>query len=187
MFNVILADPPWHFRTWSDKGAGRSPEYPTMTLAELQALLVGSLVSDSCALFLWCTWPVLFRDVPGLLQAWGFEYKTLAFMWVKANKAGAGLFTGMGYYTRANTEPCLLAVRGKMPVAAHNVHQVIYSPVRRHSQKPNEQYQRIEALYPGGRFLELFARARRPGWAAWGNEVDSDSTVIQRLTTQAAT
>lgn len=180
MFDILLVDPPWKFATWSKKGQAKSPErhYPTLTLAELQALPVGDLAGKDAALFLWATWPILFRDVPGLLAAWGFEYKTLAFMWIKANKNGAGLFTGCGYYTRANSEPCLLATRGKMPVSAHDVHQVIYSPVRKHSQKPEEAYSRIERLYPGRRYVELFARERRPGWSAWGNEVESDLIML---------
>lgn len=175
-FDVLLIDPPWKFTTRSPKGNWRGPErhYPTMTLAELAALPVGSLAADNAALFLWATWPVMFRDVPELLKAWGFEYRTCAFVWVKANPKGAGFFTGLGYYTRANTEPCLLAIRGRMPAAARDVPQVLYSPVRRHSQKPEETFTRIERLYPGRRYAELFARQRRPGWAAWGNEVESD-------------
>ncbi len=173
-YSVIIADPPWTFRAWSSRGGGRGPTYPTMTLGELQALPVGELASDNAALFLWCCWPGIFRDAPALLTAWGFEYRACAFLWVKANPRGAGFFRGLGYYTRANTEPCLLAVRGSMPVAAHDVSQVIYAPVRRHSQKPDEQYSRIERLYPGREYLELFARAKRPGWAAWGNEIQSD-------------
>jgi len=176
-YDVILADPPWKFRTWSDKGKGRSPEYPTLTLEGLQALDVGSLAGDNCALFLWAIWPAIFRDVPGLLDSWGFTYRTLAFIWIKANPKSGGLFTGLGYYTRANSEPCLLAIRGKMPVEDHGVHQVIYSPVGRHSAKPAEQYERIERLYPGRRYVELFARSRRPGWAAWGNELESDLVI----------
>ena len=176
-FDVILADPPWTFRTYSDKGGGRGPSYPTMTLDELQALPVGELASPNAALFLWCCWPSIFRDVPALLQAWGFSYRACAFVWVKANRGGAGFFQGLGYYTRANTEPCLLAVRGSMPVAARNVAQVIYSPRRRHSQKPAEQYDKIERLYPGRQYLELFAREKRPGWASWGNEIDSDLVI----------
>lgn len=182
-FDVILADPPWKFRTWSPKGNGRSPDrhYPTLTLDELQALDVGSLAGDNAALFLWATWPNLFRDIPGLLTAWGFEYRSLAFIWIKANRGGAGFFTGLGYYTRANSEPCLLAIRGKMPVSNHGIHQVIYSPVGRHSEKPPESYDRIERLYPGRRYVELFARKRRAGWAAWGNEIDSDLVIDSNL------
>lgn len=184
MFDIILADPPWTFTTRSPKGGGRSPDYPTMTLAELQALDVGSLAADDCALFLWCVWPSLFRDVPGLLAAWGFDYRTLAFIWIKTTRRSNGLHMGLGYYTRANSEPCLLAIRGRMPVAAHDVHQVIYSPVQEHSRKPDEVYSRIQRLYPGRRYVELFARRPWPGWAAWGNQVESDHQVESALATQ---
>lgn len=173
MFDVILADPPWKFYTRSDRGLNRAPEshYDTMTPEAIRALPVGDLAARDCALFLWATWPVIMRDVPGLLQAWGFEYRTCAFLWVKANRKAGGFFQGLGYYTRANTEPCLLAIRGRMPVSAHNIAQVIYSPIRDHSQKPDDQYTRIETLYPGRRYLELFAR-RRGGdqWLTWGNQ-----------------
>lgn len=152
-----------------------------MSGAELQSLDVGSLANKNCALFLWTCWPYLLRDVPGLLEAWGFEYRSLAFIWVKARRSGFGFFTGLGYYTRANSEPCLLAIRGSMPVADHSVNQVVYSPVRRHSQKPDSVYDLIERLYPGRRYLELFARKRRAGWAAWGNEVDSDLVIPSNL------
>lgn len=185
-FDVILADPPWQFVTRSPKGQERAPEahYNTMTLAELAALPVESLAADNCALFLWSCWPSMIRDVPGLLAAWGFEYRSCAFVWVKENRKSAGIFTGMGYYTRANTEPCLLAIRGRMPVAAHNVHQVIMSPVRAHSQKPDEQYNRIERLYPGRRYVELFAR-RRGGdsWVTWGNQAPDGLWDLRGTTT----
>jgi len=179
LYDVILADPPWKFSTWSPRGNGKGPErhYPTMTLDALRALEVNRLAADNCALFLWACWPSIFRDVPGLLESWGFEYRSCAFLWVKANRSGSGFFTGLGYYTRANTEPCLLAIKGKMPVAAHDVPQVLYSPVQGHSQKPADQYNRIERLYPGRRYLELFARRKQPGWSVWGNEVDSDLVV----------
>lgn len=181
-YDVILADPPWAFRTWSKKGNGRGPEshYPTLTREQLAALPIGNLVGPNAALFLWACWPSLLRDVPALLEAWGFTYRTLAFIWVKQTPRGQGLHAGLGYYSRANSEPCLLAVRGRMPVTAHDVHQVIMTPVRRHSQKPDEQYGRIERLYPGRRYLELFARQKgRPGWDYWGNEVESDLALAQ--------
>lgn len=172
-FDVILADPPWAFVTRSPKGQSRAPEahYNTMSLEELRALPVGNLAADNCALFLWSCWPSMIRDVPGVLESWGFEYRSCAFVWVKQNRKGAGIFTGMGYYTRANTEPCLLAIRGRMPVSDHAVHQVIMAPVREHSRKPDNQYGLIERLYPGRRYIELFARNRGgPNWATWGNQ-----------------
>lgn len=182
---MLLVDPPWTFTTRSPKGNGRGAvrHYPTMTIDELQALAVGSLAADNAALFLWCCWPNIFQ-APALLEAWGFTYRTLGFIWVKSNPSGAGFHTGLGYYTRANSEPCLLAVRGRMPVESHSIHQVIYSPVQRHSQKPAEAYERIERLYPGRRYVELFARDRRPGWSAWGNEIESDLTLEAGITGQ---
>jgi N6-adenosine-specific RNA methylase IME4 len=107
-----------------------------------------------------------------VIRAWGFEYQTCGFLWVKLNPNGEGLFTGMGYHTRANTEPCLLATRGSPPRLAADVHQVVMTPVGEHSEKPEEVARRIERLYPGP-YLELFARRPRERWAVWGNEVAS--------------
>lgn len=173
--NIILADPPWSFQTWSQAGNGRGAErhYPTMTFESICSLPVKDLADDSAALFLWAVWPSIF-EARRVMEAWGFTYRTCAFLWVKAKRSGIGFHTGMGYYTRANSEACLLGVRGKMPVSAHDVTQVIYSPVREHSRKPDEQYSKIERLYPGGRYLELFARRKRAGWLAWGNQVECD-------------
>lgn len=179
-YDIILADPPWDFRVWDpDTGHDRSAEshYPTMTIEDLCNLPVGDLAAPNCALFLWAVWPSIFKYVPRLLHKdnWNFTYRTEAWVWVKAKRSGFGHHFGMGYYTRANTEPCLLAVRGNMPVAAHDVPALIYSPVREHSRKPDEQYTKIERLYPDQRYIELFARHKgRPNWHYWGNEVDSD-------------
>lgn len=170
-FATIYADPPWTFEVYSGKGKERSAErhYDTMTLAQIAALPVRDLALDDCALFLWAVWP----ELPGALEvikAWGFEYKTAGFVWVKQNKKAEGLFTGMGYWTRANTEPCLLATRGSPTRLSMDVHQVILSPVREHSTKPEVVPNRIERLVPGP-YLELFARKTRARWTTWGNEV----------------
>src|SRR6185295_19342344 len=108
------------------------------------------------------------------ISAWGFQYKTIAWTWVKLNKSSMGFFTGMGYYTRANTEPCLLAVRGKMPVAVHDIQALIVSPIQEHSRKPDDQYRKIEALYPNRNYLEMFARRPKSNWHIWGNEIPND-------------
>jgi len=171
-YDVILADPPWHFESFIPGKNTRSAEnhYPTMSTPEICDLPVGDLAADNAALFLWAVWPRVF-DAKDVIDAWGFEYRSLAWCWVKANKSGFGFFTGMGYYFRQNTEPCFLAIRGSMPAARHDLQALIYSAVRDHSQKPTDQYRKIEALYPEKRYLELFARRTRPGWDAWGNEV----------------
>lgn len=173
-YDIILADPPWDFIVWNkDTGSGRSPSahYKTMDLQSICKLPVEKLANKNCALFLWGVWPRIY-DTEKVITSWGFEYKTLGFIWIKQTKSQMKLFTGMGYYSRANSEPCLLAIRGKMPVKAHDVLSVILSPVCEHSQKPEEQYEKIGRLYPDGQRLELFARRKRDGWDVFGNEVE---------------
>ena len=104
-----------------------------------------------------------------LIDAWGFTYKTVGFVWVKTNRKASTLFMGLGYHTRQNAELCLLATRGKPKRLSGGVHQIIMSPRREHSRKPDEIYERIEALYPGP-YLEIFSRTDREGWDAWGYE-----------------
>ena len=111
---VILADPPWHYKVYSKKGAGRSAEshYPTMETSDIMALPVADIAAEDSALFLWVTFPCLQEGLE-VLKAWGFEYKTVAFVWVKQNKKSSSLFWGMGYWTRSNVEMCLLGTRGQ--------------------------------------------------------------------------
>ena len=109
-----------------------------------------------------------------VMEAWGFTFKTVAFVWVKQNRKSDPLFWGMGYWTRANAELCLLATRGHPKRAAKDVHQVIISHVEKHSRKPDEVRKRIERLMGDQPRIELFAREKSPGWDVWGNEVDSD-------------
>jgi N6-adenosine-specific RNA methylase IME4 len=175
---VICPDPPWPFETYSVQGRQRSPDrnYSTLSLDEIKALPVPLLAAENCALLLWSVWP----DHPGVIDiitAWGFEYKTCGFLWVKTTKDaeiitldGDGLHWGMGFATRSNTEPCLLATRGHPLRLAADVHQVIIAPVGEHSEKPDEAYRRMQRLYPGP-YLELFARKPREGWTTWGNEL----------------
>jgi N6-adenosine-specific RNA methylase IME4 len=173
-YDVILADPPWSFRVWAeDTGNGRSASAHYLTMITQDICNFKVPASKNCALFMWACWPTL-PDAFQVISAWGFEYKTIAWVWAKLNKSSMGFFTGMGYYTRANTEPCLLAVRGTMPVAVHDIQALIVSPVRAHSQKPDDQYRKIEALYPGRSYLEMFSRKKRAGWHSFGNEIKSD-------------
>ena len=173
-FSVILADPPWTFRTYSENGKGRSPEqhYDCMSLTEIAALPVASLAADDCVLLLWSVMPEL-PDALEIIKSWGFEYKTCGFVWVKQNETGNGLHTGMGYWTRSNAELCLLATKGAPKRLAFDVHQIILSPVSEHSAKPEEVRHRIERLLPGP-YLELFGRKPVAGWTVWGNEIRRD-------------
>ncbi len=170
-YGVIYADPPWSFRNWSAKGTGRNAvsHYDCLDLAKLAALPIADLAADDCALFLWATDPLLPRAFE-LIEAWHFEFKTVAFYWVKRNKHGADFFTGLGYWTRANPEICLLATRGNPRRQAKDVRKLVVEPRREHSRKPDCVRDRIERLVKGP-YLELFARETKPGWDAWGNQV----------------
>ena len=173
--DIILADPPWTFSVWNAEKSDRhvSHKYDLMDVQSICDLPVERIAAADCALFLWATYPNLL-DALQVIPSWGFSYRTIAWNWIKANRSGFGHFMGMGYYTRANSEPCLLAVKGTMAVVAHDVLSLIYSPVREHSQKPDEQYEKIERLYPNKIYAELFARRKKEGWLSWGNEIESD-------------
>lgn len=177
-YNVIYADPPWAYKVWSKKGAGRSAEshYPTMKIEDIKALPVGELADKDCALFLWITFPML-REAWGVLDAWGFEYKSVAFVWVKQNKKVPTLFWGMGYWTRANAELCVIATKGSPRRQSKSVHQVIVSPIEEHSKKPDEARKRIVELMGDVPRIELFARQKMPGWDVWGNEAPDSITL----------
>lgn len=170
-FATICADPPWSFRVYSGKGKMRSAErhFDTQTLDEIKALPVAELAADDCALLLWAVMPQL-PEALELIKAWGFNYKTAGFVWIKQNRSGDGIFTGMGYWTRANAELCLLATKGAPTRLAKDVHQVVMSPVGAHSRKPDEVQVRVERLLPGP-YLELYGRRVTPGWTVWGNEI----------------
>ena len=177
-FGVILADPPWRFTTYSENGKGRSPEqhYACMSLVDIAAMPVAALAAQDSALLLWATMPQLPAALE-IMHAWGFIYKTTAFVWIKAAKhakavllSGNGLHWGMGFWSRSNVELVLLGTRGAPKRLAKNVHQVIVAPVAEHSRKPDETNRRIERLLPGP-YLELFARRPLAGWTVWGDEI----------------
>jgi N6-adenosine-specific RNA methylase IME4 len=186
-FGVVYADPPWVFKVYSGKGKARSADRHykedeqtgerTLSIDDLKALPVKELAADDAALFLWAVMP----ELPGALDvmnAWGFTYKTTAFVWVKTTENangillnGDGLHWGMGYWTRANTEVCLFGTRGAPKRAAKDVHQVIVSPVGAHSRKPEQANVRIERLLDGP-YLEMFGRRPMEGWTVWGNDIN---------------
>jgi N6-adenosine-specific RNA methylase IME4 len=184
-YRVIYADPPWTFSTYSDKGKGRSAEahYDCLSLPEIKALPVAAWAAPDAVLLLWATDPLLPRALE-VIEAWGFTYKTVGFYWVKLNKSAAPVtlgngpllaerdfFTGLGFWTRANPEPCLLATRGHPRRRAGDVRKLLIEPRREHSRKPDEAALRIERLLEGP-YLELFARRTRPGWDTWGAQAE---------------
>lgn len=178
-YRVIYADPPWTFATYSRKGKGRSAEayYDCMSLDDIKALPVAEWAANDCVLLLWTTDPLL-PTAFDVIRAWGFTYKTVGFYWAKLNKRAASaaftdadFFAGLGFWTRANPEICLLATRGHPKRRRADVRKLLISPRREHSRKPDAAYDRIEALCEGP-YLEMFARSARPGWDRWGAESD---------------
>ena len=168
-YKIIYADPAW---TYDDKkciGAA-SQHYPCMTLDELKSLPINTICDKDCILFLWATYPKI-DEALELIKAWGFKYKTIAFQWIKLNKSGKGYFFGLGRWTRGNTEPCLLAVKGKPKRLNNAISQLIFSPLREHSRKPDECRNKIVQLVGDLPRIELFAHQQFEGWDCWGNEV----------------
>lgn len=168
-YGVILADPPWLFRTYSHPVEGRVPQratrqhYNVENTDDLAMLPVREIAAPNCALFMWVVGSHLEHAID-IAHVWGFNFKTTGFVWRKPS-------IGMGYWTRKRTETCLLFTRGKPKRISAGVDELIEAPRREHSRKPDEQYERIERLVAGP-YVELFARQARPGWDAWGNEVD---------------
>lgn len=166
---VLLADPPWSFKTYSEKGDGRSASkhYDVMSVRDLESMKLPPLANDAC-LFMWATSPMM-PEALHLMDAWGFTFKTTAFVWVKTNLDGTP-FMGLGYWTRQNAEFCLLGTRGKPKRVRGDVRQIIMDVRREHSRKPACVHERIEALVDGP-YCEMFARETRKGWTSYGNEI----------------
>ena len=173
-YNIILADPPWAYRNFSGgKAKGTTTygsaahHYPCMDTPSIQGLPIRDIAAKDCWLFLWATFPNI-QAALCTINAWGFEYKTVAFTWVKTR--GKGWYSGLGFYTNGNAEVCLLARRGRVKRVANNVKQLIVYPVGRHSAKPPEARDRIVQLCGDLPRIELFNREVVTGWDAWGNE-----------------
>jgi site-specific DNA-methyltransferase (adenine-specific) len=173
-YQVIYADPPWQY---NDK-KGNDPAmggitYSTLSTNEICSLPINDLADDNCALFLWVTMPML-PDGLEVIKAWGFNYVTCAFTWVKQNRNGFGIYSGLGHWTNGNAELCLLGRMGKLVRIEKDVKQIILSPLHEHSKKPSETRERIVRLLGDLPRLELFARQKVDGWDSWGNEIKSD-------------
>jgi len=171
-YNIIYADPPWHFKSWSKKGNERSAirHYDCLNINDICNLPVNDIADDDCILFIW----VIDSMLPEALQVikkWNFKYKTVAFTWVKQNKISDGYFTGMGYWTRCNPEQCLLATKGNPKRISKAVKQLIISKRQEHSKKPDDIRKRIVELCGDLPRIELFARQKTEGWDSWGNEI----------------
>ena len=181
-FDLIYADPPWDYngKLQFDKSStdverldlsrkifisSAAFKYPTLKTDELKKLSVQEIANDDCLLFMWTSNPHLAQAVE-LGEAWGFKYKTVAFVWDKMNH-------NPGQYTLSNCELCLVFKRGRIPKprGARNVKQLVRSPRKEHSEKPTEVIQAIEKMFPHHERIELFARRKAEGWSAWGLDI----------------
>jgi len=171
-YQIIYADPPWEYRLFSNAKGGRTAasHYKTMRLIDIYQLPINKIADEDCCLFLWATCPCL-PEALFTIKQWGFFYKTVAFVWVKKNKISDSWFWGMGKWTRANAELCLLATKGNPKRISASVHSVIDSRIRKHSQKPDETRDRIVKLVGNLPRIELFAREKTSGWDVWGDEI----------------
>lgn len=171
-YGVIYADPPWSYRDKARAGKrGAEYKYPTMSVADIVSLRVDGIAAADAFLFLWVTPPQLGVGL-SVMRGWGFVYKTVAFTWAKTHQLSGKFCIGMGNYTRANAEFCLLGVRGHPKRVDAGVSSLIISPRRAHSRKPDEARDRIVRLCGDMPRVELFACQRVPGWDAWGNVVE---------------
>lgn len=205
-YQLIYADPAWHFRARSDKGEDRSAKnhYDVMTVKQIAEMPVKKMSARDSVCCMWITDPMIEQGYE-VMHAWGFKPKTVVLYWVKTNKlwrkAFAKIvksfmsptldgrefdinelqkifFTGLGYSTRANPEQCILGTRGAgLPRFDRGVPRLMVSPIGRHSEKPAEAAHRIERLFGEVSRVELFARVNRPGWDSWGNDVKDSITI----------
>ena len=176
-YQIIYADPPWEYKQSGSKKNSRGmakQHYRTMSTEDICNLPVRNIATDNTIIFMWATFPNIAETIK-VIEAWGFTYKTAAFVWVKQNKKSNSLFWGMGAYTRANAEVCLLGIGKKVKarelIKNHAVHQIIQSKIEQHSKKPDTVRDRILDLMGDLPRIELFARQEIAGWDCWGNEV----------------
>ena len=170
-YDFIMIDPPWTFATRSKKGItkkGAGGQYRLMTLNDIRALPVKHLAKPDCVLWLWATAPLLPQAI-SIMESWGFRYVTCG-SWAKRTRKGK-LRWGTGYRFRSTSEPILIGIRGK-PKTARNIPSHIDGLAREHSRKPEEAYAYAERMMIGARRADVFARQARPGWEAFGDQVD---------------
>jgi N6-adenosine-specific RNA methylase IME4 len=173
LFNAILIDPPFRYARACGSGVAEN-HYETLSDADLAALPVGALAAQDSMLFLWCSGPTMSRAV-ALCESWGFNYKTVAFVWIKTKKDGAPHGMGLGSYTRPGAEYVLVAGKGKAAsLVTARPNQVFLSPRRAHSEKPLETRAFIDELLAGETMnkIELFCRSAPDAkWSVWGDQL----------------
>ena len=175
-YQIIYADPPWSYQDTQKSGGtaffGASVRYNTMKNKDILGLPISELADKDSVLFMWATSPLL-PEALETIKAWGFKFKTIAFVWNKQTKNNINI-SNMGRWTMGNVEIVLLGVKGKPKRIIKNIKQLVTAERKRHSEKPQEVRDRIVSLMGYLPRIELFARQKTEGWDVWGNEVESD-------------
>ena len=175
-YNIIYADPAWPFnnkKTGGSMKSGSASQYDVMTVEDMKQLPIHEIAADNCVLFMWWVGSQP-QEALDLMAAWGFTLKTMTgFNWIKLTKNYLPFF-GMGFWTRAGSECCLIATKGKPKPISHSVRSVQSIVAGKHSEKPNTFRKKIIELCGDVPRVELFARDKADGWDVWGNEVKSD-------------
>lgn len=177
-YQIIYADPPWRY-SGKMMNSSVTDHYKVMTLRDICNLPVGDIADTNCVLFMWVTLPKL-NEFMQVVTAWGFEYKTTAFVWVKENKRANTPFMGLGRWTRANPEIMILATKGRISRLRADIRQLQQHKIASHSEKPVIFRRLITDLVGDLPRIELFARQKTDGWDVWGNEVEGDITLRGR-------
>ena len=176
-YQIIYADPPW---SYDDKMSGHSfsldHEYETQSKDWIKTLPIQEICDKDCVLFLWMVSPLLDEGIE-TLKAWGFEYVTLAFCWIKETPLGLQI-KNLGRWTMGGVELVLLGRKGHPKRVRNNVLQTVFDIRTSHSKKPHEVRARIVDLMGDLPRIELFARYKSEGWDVWGNEVNSDIDLL---------
>lgn len=174
-YDVILSDPPWNYYGDSNKNASAGKHYDLMSDEALAAMPVSQMLSPNGIIFMWTTSSALSRSI-NLLVEYGLIYRGVQFVWVKTRQDGTPI-KAQGIrpsIVKPLTEFVIAGSRIKrgrpMPLHDESICQTIFAPVSRHSEKPSAVHERLEAMYPNAHRLEMFARQRRSGWNAWGND-----------------
>ena len=183
-YDLIYADPAWSYWGGGKKSADR--HYDVMEIEDIKNLPVNQITELNSVLCMWVTFPILPQALE-VMKAWGFEYSTVLFTWVKRNKITNSWFWGCGNYTRANAEIVMLGKKGKgLPRQSKSVHQIIESPLDQqyHSRKPDMARSRILELFGDVSRIELFARTKIHGWDVWGNDEKLQNQPLEAFSQQ---
>ena len=174
-YQIIYVDPPWKYNSRANHKTrfrgGCCGHYSLMSYEEIKRLPIPDLADKNCALFLWNTFPYIDKQLE-LFKYWGFRYRTIAFLWVKLNSKNKKPFFGVGYYTKSNPEPCMLGMKGQLKTKDNSISNLVFSPRREHSRKPDEIREKIVKLFGDLPRIELFARQKTKDWNAIGYDID---------------